>query len=104
MYICSLFNLKMDKKTKEFYDRLRIELDNSNVWPAKYLFKFIVPSEIENIEKVEKAFDNMGAVIETKHSKSGKYTGISVDVEMQSAQKIIDKYLKLSTIEGIISL
>ena len=94
----------MDKDTKAFYDRLRLELNSGNEWPAEYLFKFIVPSEKEKIEKVENAFDSMGAVIDTKKSKTGKYTSISIDVQMQSAQAIIDKYLELSTVEGIISL
>ena len=94
----------MDKDTKDFYDRLRTELNNSNTWPAEYLFKFIVPTYQEKIEKVENAFNSMGAVIETKHSKTGKYTSISIDVQMPNAQKIIDKYLELSTITGIISL
>jgi putative lipoic acid-binding regulatory protein len=94
----------MDKDTEEFYDRLRLELNSSNTWPSEYLFKFIVPSDKEKIEKVENAFDRMGAVIETKHSKTGKYTSISVNLQMQGAQEIIDKYLELSTIEGIISL
>jgi hypothetical protein len=26
----------MDKKTEEFYDRLKVELDNSNTWPALF--------------------------------------------------------------------
>ena len=94
----------MDKDTKEFYERLKTELNNSNTWPAEYLFKFIVPTDQEKIEKVENAFNSMGAVIETKHSKTGKYTSISIDVQMPNAQKIIDKYLELSTIKGIISL
>ena len=94
----------MDKDTQEFYNRLRLELNNSNVWPAKYLFKFIVSTDKEKIEKVQNAFNCMGAVIETKNSKTGKYTSISVDVQMQDAEVIIDKYLELSTIEGIISL
>jgi hypothetical protein len=94
----------MDKDTKEFYERLRTELNNSNTWPAEYLFKFIVPTDQEKIEKVENAFDSIGAVIETKHSKTGKYTSISIDVQMPNAQEIIDKYLELSTIKGIISL
>ena len=94
----------MDKDTKEFYERLRTELNNSNTWPAEYLFKFIVPTDKEKIEKVENAFDSIGAVIETKHSKTGKYTSISIDVQMPNAQEIIDKYLELSTIKGIISL
>lgn len=94
----------MDKNTQEFYDRLKVELDNSSTWPSVYLFKFIVPTLNENIEKVELAFDCMGAVIKTTKSKTGKFTSISVDVQMKNAQEIIDKYLEVSTIEGIISL
>lgn len=94
----------MDKKTEEFYDRLKVELDNSNSWPSLYLFKFIVPTNIDNIEKVEKAFDCMGAVIKTTKSKTGKFTSISIDVQMKSSQEIVDKYLEVSTIEGIVSL
>ena len=60
----------MDKDTKEFYERLRTELNNSNTWPAEYLFKFIVPTDQEKIDKVENAFNSMGAVIETKNSKT----------------------------------
>jgi putative lipoic acid-binding regulatory protein len=95
----------MDKKTQEFYERLRLELNTStDEWPLQYLFKFIVPSEDEKIEAVENAFNDLGAVINTKRSKTGKYTSISIDVPMQNAQEIIDQYLKVSTIEGIISL
>jgi hypothetical protein len=94
----------MDKKTEEFYDRLKVELDLNNTWPAEYLFKFIVPSDAENIEKVQTAFDCMGAVIKTTKSKTGKFTSISIDVTMKNSQEIVDKYLEVSTIEGIISL
>lgn len=94
----------MDKKTEEFYERLKAELDLYNTWPAEYLFKFIVPSEDDNIERVELAFDCMGAVIKTTKSKTGKFTSISVDVLMKDSQEIIDKYIEVSTIKGIISL
>jgi putative lipoic acid-binding regulatory protein len=94
----------MDKKTEEFYIRLKAELDNSNEWPAKYLFKFIVPTVNDNVELVEDAFNRIGAVIVTTKSKTGKFTSVSVDVMMESSQQIIDKYLEVSTIEGIISL
>lgn len=94
----------MDKKTEEFYDRLKVELDNSNSWPALYLFKFIVPTTTENVDKVEAAFDCLGAVIKTAKSKTGKFTSISIDVQMKSSQAIVEKYQELSTIEGIVSL
>jgi len=94
----------MDKKTQEFYVRLKEELDNANVWPAEYLFKFIVPTDKEKVDRVENTFNDMGAVIKTTQSKTGKFTSISVDVRMNSSQSIIDKYLEVSDIEGIISL
>jgi hypothetical protein len=93
-----------EKETREFYERLKVELDMSNTWPALYLFKFIVPSTEDNILRVEEAFDCMGAVIKTTKSKTGKFTSISVDVNMKDAQEIVDKYIEVSTIEGIISL
>ena len=93
-----------EKKTAEFYERLKVELDNSNTWPAEYLFKFIVPSTEENIKKVEDAFNCMGAVIKTTKSKTGKFTSISVDLLVKDSQEIIDKYQEVSTIEGIVSL
>ncbi len=93
-----------ENKTAEFYERLKVELDNSNTWPAMYLFKFIVPSIGDNVERVENAFNCMGAVIKTTKSKTGKFTSISVDVQMKDAQEIIDKYIEVSVIEGIVSL
>ncbi len=94
----------MDKKSEEFYQRLKEELINSTVWPAEYLFKFIVPSQQDKINEIEKSFDQMGAVIETNQSKTGKYTSVSINVRMKSAQAVIDKYIEMSAIEGIISL
>lgn len=94
----------MDKKTEEFYERLKLELDSSNTWPAEYLFKFIVPTDIEKIQKVENTFDRLGAVIKTTKSKNGAFTSVSVNVTMESSQQIIEKYIAVSDIEGIISL
>jgi len=93
-----------ENEAREFYERLKKELDLSSTWPSLYLFKFIVPTDKENILRVEEAFDCMGAVIKTTKSKTGKFTSISVDVMMKDSQEVIDKYIELSTIEGIISL
>lgn len=95
----------MDKKTEEFYARLREELNNTTEkWPTEYLYKFIVPTDAEKILAVEEAFNGMGAVIETTQSKTGKYTSISINVVMASADAIIEKYTAVSTIDGIVSL
>jgi putative lipoic acid-binding regulatory protein len=93
-----------EKTTAEFYERLKVELDNANSWPAEYLYKFIVPSVADNVERVENAFDRMGAVIKTTKSRTGKFTSVSVNVTMDSADQVIGKYKEVSKIEGIVSL
>lgn len=94
----------MDEKTQEFYKRLKEELTNNTLWPSEYLYKFVVPTDTEKINRIENAFDNMGAVITTSQSKTGKYTSVSVNVKMKNPDAVIEKYVELSTIEGIISL
>ncbi|MEM0541127.1 DUF493 family protein [Flavobacterium sp. j3] len=94
----------MDKKTEEFYIRLREELNNTSTWPGEYLFKFIVPTDPKKVEQVENAFDNIGAVIQTNKSKTGKYTSVSINVMMESPESVVEKYIEVSNIEGIISL
>ena len=103
-YICYFKDRKMDKKTEEFYIRLKDELTNTSIWPSEYLYKFIVPSDKEKIETVEAEFNNMGAVIKSQKSKTGKYTSISISVQMKNPDHVIEKYKKMSSIEGIISL
>lgn len=104
-YLCFLFFIpKMDKKTEEFYDRLKGELESSTTWPSAYLFKFIVPTTPTNVEFVHKSFDGLGAVIKTTASKTGKFTSVSIDVMMTDAQQVINKYQEVSVIEGIVSL
>lgn len=94
----------MDKKTEEFYVRLKEELINTSLWPSEYLYKFIVPSDQNKVLEIENAFDNMGAVIKTSQSKTGKYTSVSVNVRMKNPDAVIEKYIQVSGIEGIISL
>ena len=93
----------MDKKTEEFYIRLKEELSNTSAWPSEYLYKFIVPTDAKKIEEVENAFDNMGEVIKTQQSKAGKYTSVSINVTMESPDDVVEKDLDVSSIEGIIS-
>ncbi len=94
----------MDEKTRVFYERLREELQTTSNWPTLYLYKFIVPTEQDKIAAVENAFNNLGAVIRTTQSKNGKFTSVSIQVEMQSPDQVIEKYQAVATIEGIISL
>jgi len=95
----------MDKdKSDEFYSRLKVELMNSQSWPSDYLYKFIVPTDPEKIEKINRIFDNTGAVIESRQSRKGKYTSISITVNLRDPDEVIDKYKEVGEVEGVISL
>ena len=97
--------MNTDKKSEEFYKKLKAQLYDTSLWPTEYLYKFIVESDAKKIAKVEALFDNLGAVIKTTESKNGKYTSISISVKMKNPEHVIEKYIEVSEkIEGVISL
>ena len=93
----------MDKR-EQFYKNLKKKLKKDTSFPAKYLFKFIVPAAEDKIKQVEDLFDFTGAVITKTSSKTGKYVSISVLVVMKKVDDIILKYMEAEKVEGIISL
>lgn len=90
---------------EEFYEKLKGQLQDTAEWPTEYLYKFIVPTTETKVGKIQKIFDNMGAVITTKKSKNNKYTSVSVNVRMKNPDAVIDKYKEVGKkVEGVISL
>lgn len=90
---------------EEFYKKLKDQLLETTSWPSEYLYKFIVLSETSKILQIENIFDNTGAVIETKESKNGKYTSVSINVVLKNPDAVILKYKEVtSKVEGVISL
>ncbi|WP_081211637.1 DUF493 family protein [Salegentibacter sediminis] len=90
---------------EEFYAKLKVQLQNTSLWPTAYLYKFIVPTDAEKIEKIDGIFNNMGAVITTRKSKNGKYTSVSINVKMKNPDAVIEKYKEVARkVEGVISL
>ncbi len=92
------------KKSEDFYKKLKTQLADTSMWPSKYLYKFIVPSQEDKIHQIETIFDNLGAVITKKESSKGTYTSISIAVRMKSPDHVIEKYKEVSEVEGVISL
>ena len=91
--------------SEEFYEKLKAQLKDTAIWPTEYLYKFIVVSDKEKIKQIEVIFNHLGAVIETKESKNGKYTSVSIHVRMKNPDAVINKYKEVAEkIEGVISL
>jgi len=91
-------------KESDFYEKLKKSLVETTEFPTKYMYKFIIPSAEEKFKQIESIFDNMGAVINSKPSKTGKYTSLTIVVKMDSPDEIILKYKEASKVEGVISL
>lgn len=93
-----------DKDPEEFYQRLKEQLLENSQWPSNYLYKFIVPTDKTKVDEIRGIFDMAGAVIESKQSKKGTYTSVSITVRMKNPDEVIKKYKAVSHIEGVISL
>ena len=110
MFWCRIFvpenkAMSTSPNTEEFYKKLKAQLLDTALWPAEYLYKFIVLSDAAKIKQIDAIFNNMGAVIVTKESKNGKYTSVSINVTMKNPDAVIAKYKEVGeNVEGVISL
>ena len=89
---------------KEFYTKLKAQLEDTTRFPADYMYKFIVPTDANQVSEVEELFDNSGAIINTKKSKTGKYISVSIVLTVKNSETVINYYKKAEKIKGIISL
>ncbi len=96
--------MSSQNNSEEFYAKLKDKLEESTSWPSQYLYKFIIPSDKKKVSQIDTIFDNTGAVIKTKKSSNGKYTSVSIFVNMKDTDAVIEKYIEVGKIDGVISL
>lgn len=96
--------MKNDSKTKDFYARLKQQLQEDTQWPSPYLFKFIVPADPKKVSEIKGFFKDTNAKIETRDSSKGTFTSVSIQVTLDSPDAVIKKYQQVSSVEGVISL
>ncbi|MCF6212643.1 MAG: DUF493 domain-containing protein [Flavobacteriaceae bacterium] len=94
----------MSKKEEAFYNKLELSLNKTLTFPTDYMYKFIIPNQLEQKKQIENIFNLMGAVIKSKPSKAGNYTSITVIIKVKSAIEIIKKYKEVAKVKGVISL
>jgi len=96
--------MKPNTDNSEFYERLKKQLEEDTIWPSHYLFKFIIPADLEKIAEINAIFDGTDAEITTRDSSKGTYSSVSIKVLMLSPDAVIEKYLEVSEVKGVISL
>jgi len=95
---------RLMSNTKDFYKKLQAQLDDTTSFPADYLYKFIVPTNENQVAEIQAVFEKVEAVITTKKSKTGKYNSVSIVINLPSSTDVISYYRKVEKIKGIISL
>lgn len=91
-------------KESDFFKKLKLSLEETTTFPSEYMYKFIIPTSSDKIKRIENIFNNLGAVITSKPSKNGKFTSLTIVVNMDSADQIISKYEEVGKVEGVIAL
>ena len=87
----------------EKFKDLRKKLDETQSYPAVYMFKFIMDATHRKIALIENLFSE-NAEIYTKESDKGKYISITITEVMMSTDEIIGIYSKAAEIEGVMLL
>ena len=87
----------MDEK---WFQEFKEKLDSYYTWPARYTFKFIVPSGKE--DEVRALFPMYLAT--ARESSRGRYTSLTFDMDMSSSDAVIAVYQKAAVVEGLIAL
>jgi uncharacterized protein len=86
--------------TDDRVEPFKAKLDAAYVWPALYMFKFIVPHA--QVETVKVLFPNH--VSSERQSENGKYMSITFNMMMPSSEAVISIYHKVKHVEGLIAL
>lgn len=92
---------KVDKD--KFYNDLEQKLKDYHKFPSTYIFKFIVPNDLQSLAEVEALFSDK-AVVTTRESKTGKYISLTGKEIILQSSEVISVYKNAEKIEGLISL
>ena len=89
---------------EEFYSNLKIKLDEFQRWPSVYMFKFIVPGDLQKVAELESLFNTKTSKVSSRASSTGKFISVTAKEVMVSSEAVIAKYREAEHIEGLMSL
>ena len=96
--------MKPKDNPEEFYSRFHEQLVNSQDWPGKYLFKFILRVGEVNESELTALFKDINCKISRKPSSKQTFVSISIAVEMINPVEVITIYKKAQSFPGVITL
>ena len=94
----------MIQSSEKDFDKLRKDLENLQEWPSDYIFKFIIQNNNNKKDELLSKFDLSQCRLSCKESSNKKYVSLTLIMHMNNANEVIDRYIEVSKIDGIISL
>ncbi len=83
-------------------EQLKEKLDQIHQWPEVYMFKFILPAEVDKLEQLKAIFPNADQSV--KESAKGNFWSFTAREMMVNSETVLERYQVVSAIEGIIAL
>ena len=83
------------KDKENFYQKLKLQLDDTTKFPSDYLYKFIVPASDNRVNQVRQIFENSAQSISIKKSKTGKYNSISIVINLVCNVSLNKRYSQI---------
>jgi len=100
----NLENQKENVNPDDFYASLKEKLEATHDFPEDYLFKFIITNQESKHTEIYRVFDDIKFTLNTRESKNGKYTSISMNAFVMDADQVIRIYRAVGQIQGVIML
>ncbi|MGJ1206513.1 DUF493 domain-containing protein [Sphingobacterium lactis] len=97
-------DIQDNTNNQDFYKNFKEKLIEVEQFPSIYTFKFIVKTDSDQAEQVKALFTHASAKFSEKSSSGGKYTSISIENYVNSADEVIDYYKKVGEIPGVMML
>lgn len=97
-------DIKIPEDKETFYASLKEKLETHHNFPEDYLYKFIVPNNPEKLTEIYRVFDGIQHTMNSRDSKNGNYTSLSISAFVLDADMVIDLYQKVAKVEGVIML
>lgn len=88
----------------DFYASLKEKLEATHDFPEEYLFKFIITNEESKHTEIYRVFDEIKFTLNTKESKNGKYSSITINAFVLDADQVIRIYKEVGQIKGVMML
>ena len=93
----------IEQKNIETIERLRNLLMQTEKWPVRYMFKFIVPNSNDRVNRVVATLPANGNT-SFRPSKDIHYVCVTHVCQMASADDIVAAIHRATAIDGVISL